>query len=41
MKPKSTPTLPSGGLLSNVVSAGPKSQAAWPLRPASRQNGRS
>ena len=33
--------LPSGGLLSNVLSAGPVSLMTWPLRPASRQNGRS
>jgi hypothetical protein len=39
MKPNRMPGFPLGGVLSNVVVAGPWSDTDWPLRPAARQNG--
>ena len=41
MNPSITPGLPSGGELSKVTLTGPVSLVAIPLRPSSRQNGRS
>jgi hypothetical protein len=41
MKPSITPGEPSGGELSNVVSTGPMSLTAEPLKPSSRQKGSS
>ena len=41
MKPISTPVGPVGGELSYVIFTGPVSLVAWPVRPSSRQKGRS
>jgi hypothetical protein len=40
LKANSTPTLPSGGLLSKLTLTGPESISPMPDRPASRQKGR-